>query len=127
MLHLINKRLTSPESALLLRDLFHKAYCPPESSNIETVFGASVRRQNENIDDFLSFQTFFDEYIEFDIKKFFGLTIAEFFDLTLYEKDALINKAISHMKKINEEMKRMKAEVGDGVDDLSLDNFGMGD
>lgn len=126
MLHLIKRRLTSPESALLLRDLFHKAYTPTEDSGAELVFGASIRRKNESVDEFLSYKTFMEEYLEFDIKKFFGLTLQDFFELTLYEKDALLTQATEHMKKLNEKMKQMKNEIGGDVSDLNLDNLDIG-
>lgn len=107
----------------MLRDLYHKEYSVMEYDDQEIVFGASIRRQNEQITDFLSYKIYLEEYLEFDIRKFFGLSVVEFFDLTLFEKDIIIKQAMEHMKKLNAEMDKMKNQIND--DSNGLDNLGL--
>ena len=68
------------------------------TKNQEIVFGSSIYRNSDRVDDFISIDGYLDEFIKFDIHKIFGLNIKEFLELTLQEKNKLLLNAIKVMK-----------------------------
>lgn len=94
--------MSSCESALFLRDLYVREYTKATrlkngyseySEDVETVFACTLKRESESVEDFTSYKRIIDEYVFYDIKKFFGLTIKEFLELTVLAKEALTSKA----------------------------------
>ena len=56
-------------------------------------FGAVIKRQEEKLDDYNSFKAYIQKYHKVGIKKYYGLTLMEYLDLTPYEKNILCDQA----------------------------------
>jgi len=104
--------LSSPESALLLSDIYDNEFNLTEQGNpIDDMLGPVLYRRAEDVSEYTSYDSLIDIYLKFDIQKFFGLTLIEFTDLTKSRIKLLVNKAEVEIIKINEAM----AEVSDEI------------
>lgn len=110
-MYLVKRSLSSTESALFLRDLYDKEFIKPNESLEEHIFGPVIKRKEETTNDFSSFDIVLEEYLRFDIKKFFGITINEFLSLTLYEKDILLLKAKDAMERLSKELSSIENDI----------------
>jgi len=110
--------LTSPESALLLNELYNDRYCSKTDAAAENVFGNSLIRTNESILDFNRLSMIMEEYTELDIGKFFNISYIEYKTMTTYERDLMNEKAIELIKKAADEYNRMKNQEEQSMDDL---------
>jgi len=111
--------LTSPESALLLNELYNDEYCTKLDAAAENVFGNTLIRDNESILDFNRLGMVLTEYTELDIGKFFHISYVEYKSLTTYERDIMNDKAIELIKKATEEYNSMKNKEEQSMTDLS--------
>jgi len=110
-MYLVKRSLSSTESALFLRDLYDKEFIKPNESLEEYIFGPVIKRKEETTSDFSSLDTVLEEYLRFDIKKFFGININEFLSLTLYEKDILLLKAKDAMERLSKELSSIENDI----------------
>lgn len=110
-MYLVKRSLSSTESALFLRDLYDKEFIKPNESLEEYIFGPVIKRKEETTGDFSSLDTVLEEYLRFDIKKFFGININEFLSLTLYEKDILLLKAKDAMERLSKELSSIENDI----------------
>ena len=125
-MYLVTESLTSPESALFLNDIYDKEFIKPMRNIEEYVFGAVLKRDEESVEPYTSIDSTLDEYIYFDIKKIFNLSIIEYMNLSLYEKNKLLYKAKDNIEKmdrmlqdINGDVKNKKRKLSDdGLDDI---------
>lgn len=54
-----------------------------------------------------------DEYIQFDMNKFFNISLNEYLEVNNYTRKILINKAVDMINKLNEEMENLKSHGSD--------------
>lgn len=115
--------LTSPESALLLNDLYDKEFNLSNSSYEDSVWGPVLYREQEAIEDFISYGNLLDVYMNFDIKKFFGLSIDEFLNKTRRARNIMIDKARIKMEQITEELAEIEQQNNNNADMNQLDGL----
>jgi hypothetical protein len=120
---LIKRYLSSPESALLLNDLYDTNYVINKRPNINTpeqiVFGPTLWREEENSLPYTSTEILIDEFIRFDVYRITGMSMDKYFELTRYERLILNNKLLEQMEKLNNEtdrIRRMTKELTEGFD-----------
>ncbi len=109
----LNRRLTSPESALLLADMYAGEYLYDKRferrlSIEETIFGPILYRESETTYEFNQLDTILEEYIQFDILKMYGLSLDKYMELTRYERMIITKKAVEAMQRMNAEAERLK-------------------
>lgn len=108
--------MSSPESALFLREIFDNEFYKLKTSGPDVYyFGSVIKRQEEKIDDYNSFKSYIEEYHKVGIKKYFGLTVIEYLDLTPYEKNTLCDQAAGFAK---EELEMAKEAARASSEDL---------
>lgn len=115
---MLDRRLTSPESALLLADLYDAEYAVDKKYDrnldiSESIFGPVLYRESESLYEFNQLDVILDEYIQFDILKMYGLSIDKYLELTRYERSILTKKALAAMQKINDEAERLRRDKKD--------------
>jgi hypothetical protein len=120
---LLDRCLTSPESALLLADLYDAEYVVDKRFDRkldvnEGIFGPVLHRESESLYEFNQLDIILDEYIQFDILKMYGLSIDKYMELTRYERSILTKKALDAMQKINEEAERLRRDKNNMMGDL---------
>lgn len=54
-----------------------------------------------------------DEYIQFDMNKFFNISLNEYLEVNNYTRKILINKAVDMINKLNEQMENLKSHGSD--------------
>lgn len=118
----VKKLLSSPESALLLRDIYNDEFGLSENTLVDSVWGPILYREEASVNDFNNYGNLIDIYLRFDINKFFGLSINDFLQLTRYARNVIIDKAIAHTGRINTELteiqNNLKANQGGDDDDI---------
>lgn len=57
-----------------------------------------------------------DEYIQFDMNKFFNISLNEYLEVNNYTRKILINKAVDMINKLNEQMENLKSHGSDVSD-----------
>lgn len=107
--------MTSPESALFLRELFDNKFYKNTDDPAVYFFGSVIKRPEEKLDDYNSFKSIIEEYHKVGIKKYFGLTIKDYLELTSYEKNTLCDQAAGFAK---EELEIAKQAARDHNNDL---------
>ena len=121
VLYNIKGVLTNPESALFLRELYDESYNSAKQTNVEMVLGPVLKRKTESVEDFSMLGYYTKEYKRYDIKKFFGLTIAEYLDSTSFFKRNLIREARVIMNELDNELNKIKHQnkhTLDGIEDM---------
>jgi len=103
----INEKLSGPESALLLSDLYDEEFGMIGSSIEDDLIGPVLHRDQEDVRDFSRYESLVDLYLKFDINKFYGLSINEFLSHTRQGRNVLIKKAEDRIIEINEKLKDM--------------------
>lgn len=109
---LVKNRLTGPESAVFLRDLYNYEYNGADrSSHTEIALGSVLKRESE--DPYISsrLNILLNEYRIYNYSKFFGLTISAFMQLTPFETSKLRQIAIAEIDKANEELARLESNA----------------
>lgn len=115
--------MSGPESALLLRELFDNEFYKSHNSGPDAYyFGAVIKRQEEKLDDYNSFKAYIEEYHKVGIKKYYGLTLMEYLDLTPYEKNILCDQAAWFAKEELEIAKQAARENNNDLKDLHASN-----
>jgi len=74
------------------------------SSEIEALFSTVVTRQEESLYVYTRYEEVLDEYIRYDIKKFFNITVNEYLDLTTYSRVMYNKVAIANIAKLQAEL-----------------------
>ena len=54
-----------------------------------------------------------DEYVQFDMNKFFNISLNEYLEVNNYTRKILINKAVDMINKLNEQMENLKSHGSD--------------
>ena len=104
----VKEVLTSPESALLLNEIYSMEYCDRVDAPAENVFSDTLIRNNELISDFNMLKVILNEYTELDIGKFFKISYVEYKNMTTYERGMVNDTAIELIKKADAEYKNLK-------------------
>lgn len=116
--------LSSPESALLLSDIYDSEFkLTVVDDPIDNMLGPVLYRAGEDVFDYTSYSSLVDIYLRFDILKFFGISLLEFTDLTKEKVRLLVNKAEKEIIKITEQMD----EVAGDIDEEHKSLTGEGD
>ena len=115
--------LTSPESAILLNDLYDREFGLANESYEDSIWGPILYRDQESVEDFISYGNLLDVYMNFDIKKFFGITIDEFLDKTRLARNILIGKAKTQMEKITAQLADIEQQNQNNYEADSLNNL----
>ena len=121
MAGIIKEALSSPSSALLLNELYDRDFRTIEyDAEVESAMGAVLYKESESIDNFHSMNEIVDEYVQFDIQKFFKLSLNDYLETNLFTRKILINKAIEIINKLNQQMEELKNKGnGETQDDFS--------
>ena len=114
----VKQILSSPECALLYRDLYNKEYNTTYSTDKENVLGSVLVRDSEKVDDYVNTEHLIKAYIHYDIGKFFNMSITEYLDTTKYFKELLNKAAINRMKEISEELEKLNKENEDNTGEI---------
>lgn len=125
-------KLSSPESALLLSESYDEAYIDikpltEEDKMSEYIFGVMKYREQEDPTDFTQYGNIVDEYLNLNIKKFYGLTISEYLDLPFSSKEMLVLKARDAMEKLSQELSDIKNKTKSQMPSGGLDDIYNGD
>lgn len=105
------KRYNSVESALLLTDLYHNKYTESKDDVTESVFGSVLIRSEEDTEGYDQFDAAMDDYINFDVKKFFNLKFDDYMSLSLYEKERILIKCDSEIKRLSDELSEIQNDI----------------
>ena len=94
----IKQVLSSPESAVLLYDLWDiehtKGKClDKEDKHAEHAFSTVMKRKSENAVEGSIYSQMVDLYLRADIKRWFNISILEWLNLTIVERDMLLKHA----------------------------------
>lgn len=109
VIYKIKTLLSSPESAMLLRDLYDDEYnLKYYDKATEIVFSSVLYRESEKVYNYLSLQHILDQYSDLDIQKFYGISIKEYLELTRYERTVLNEQALGLINKLNRKMQEIK-------------------
>lgn len=124
----IDKKITSPQSALLLSDMYDELIIEVDQKNLEEqVFGCVLLRKEEEHEDFVRYKYILEEYIAYNIKRYTGLTLEEYLNLNVYESKMYKKTCLKMMEKDSEVMsdverdsdKKIKSmRVSDNLDEL---------
>lgn len=105
-------KLSSPESALLLNDSFDETYFNKSKDTMsEYYFGVMLARPEEDPTEFTQYGTLVDEYLNLNIKKYYGLTISEYLDLPFSSREILLLKAKDVTEKLNAEAEEINKNI----------------
>lgn len=108
--------LTSPESAILLSDIYDNRYNLNNGSDIEDLIGPNLYRDTESLDNYNRLSILIETYLATDIKKHFGLSIDDFIDCTPYITNLLLNIANDRNIKLAEEAENLNEELNSEMD-----------
>lgn len=111
---MVKESLTSTESALFLSDQYDRTFLniPMGNTNpLEVVFGTTLSRDEENIEEFNSFPKLLIEFTGKQLNKVFGMTIHDYLSLTTFEKNLIIQHADVELAKLAEELERANQQV----------------
>lgn len=103
----MQQRLSSPSSALLLRDLYDQQFHgvnPNTTDHAERVFGCSLYRNSESIEPFNRLNNLAEEFVLLQIGKLFNMSFLEYLNTTTVEKDAINTVATNELKRLNAKM-----------------------
>lgn len=109
----MQQRLSSPSSALLLRDLYDQQFLGIDfntNDHAERVFGSALYRTGESIEPFNRLNTLTEEFAMFQIGKFFNMSYTEYLNLTTVEKDAVLTYAMTELKKASAVLAKQQQE-----------------
>ena len=127
----VERRLSGPESTLLLRSIHDKrcflsANIPDKTSN-EIIYGPVSHRPTERTDDFSIFKLVLKDYVNHNIKKTLNMTIKEYLALTPYEKiiyDEFALECTEAIAKVEEKLEKDTNEnVKNFKESISSDMF----
>jgi len=121
----ITKVLTSPESAILLQDLYYDRLNLTSVSEEENLIGPNLFKNEESFYSYTKYETLVDVYLKLEIKKFFGYSLDEFLDLTVYSRDILLEKAKTELENLNKASAEIEEELTQtlGLDEImGIDN-----
>ena len=111
--------LSSPESALLLNEIYDEHYNLTTGEPAEELIGSNLYRERESFETLTKYSLLVQAYIKLDIKKFFNLNIEEFLNLTTYARNVLIKHAKDEAKAIAEAAEEMTSELSENTLDLT--------
>lgn len=111
----VKEMLSSPESALLLRDAYYDNFLSKKDDPVEHSFASILYRKEEYVGDEEILGKYIDKYIRLDIKRLFGITFIEYMSLTPRDFFILNNKAEEYVRIQSEEMRKLQASVDDNV------------
>jgi len=110
-------KLTGPESALVGLDFYYEYLDSTEHTTEFNLIGSVLYNENETTDDYTRLDVIMDNYLHFDIQKFFGLNISEFIKLNRYESNKLIRLA----RKRRDELRELAQSVTG--DDMNVPSY----
>jgi len=106
--------LSSPESALLLSDIYDSEFDLVITGNpVDDMLGPVLHRECEDVSGYNSYSALIDLYLQLDIQKFFGISLLEFTDLTKDRIKLLVNKAETEIIRITEHLAEVSEEIQD--------------
>lgn len=118
----INQKLSSPESTLILRNLFNLTFVirpnTPRTPT-ESIYGTTILREEEDCVDYTMFEVVLKDYINNDIKKNFNLSVSEYLQLTPFEKISYDKVSIDFTKKLAEEVSKIEQKSNKDVANIS--------
>ena len=120
----VNKSLSSPESALLLSDLYDEEFGLYTNTTVDNQMGPVLYRPEEDVSDYSTLGDLSTIYLKFDINKFYGLNINQFLDLTRSARSTLINKVKIHMENISNELSAIQNSDTDNTN-LDVNDFDL--
>lgn len=103
--------MSSPESALFLYDIYDNNYFPGIISGDKIAFGSVLYRDEEDPYLHTSLKEILNQYTRADIKKFFGYTLAEYLDLSLFEASLLLEQSEKMKEELSKVMNNVKKDV----------------
>lgn len=110
---MVKKSISSIESALLFRDLYDTEFNTKEyTPEAEIIFGSTLRRESETLSEYNELNNVVDEYVRFEILKSFGLSVKEYMELTMLEKNVITARA----KEIIDDLARAMEDTANNVD-----------
>jgi hypothetical protein len=125
VLYTIRRVLSSPESALFLTELYDEEYNNVTNAgmkNEELVLGSVLKRSSESVEDYNMLGYYTKEFLRYDIKKFYGLTLAEYLDSTSFFKRTIIKEAKIRMEELQREMENVSnvnKHTLDGLEEIA--------
>jgi len=117
----VNKKLSSIESKLLLTDLYNGVYGDIKDPNslVETVFSTTLYRESESTQNYTDYGSYLKEYIIYDFKGIYNISVLEYLNLTLYEKDVMIEIAKEEINKREEIAAEAKRKLEDARQNIN--------
>ena len=119
-------KLSSPESALLLNDSYDETYFNKTKDSVsEYYFGVMLARPEEDPTEYTQYGTLVDEYLNLNIKKYYGLTITEYLDLPFSSREMLLLKAKDVTEKLNAEADEINKNVTNKQKQVNASSFDL--
>lgn len=113
---------------MVCREVYTNYYIPSSKINTpENVYYSTILKYpEEDVDGFLSrYEDTLEEYLRFDVKKYFGLTINEYLDLTFKEKEKILKACISETKRLLEAAKTAKENSDNEIKQMKSNMLGQ--
>jgi len=103
--------LSSPESAILLSDVYDDINGLKGNSEADKLFGSVLYREEEDLVVCTRLDSLIKIYSSYNIKEFFGLSLNEFMDLPGWKINSLTENAIEIMEEKEKELAELQEEV----------------
>lgn len=114
---------------MLLREAYAEVYIPSSRTKdpANYYYSTVMKYPEEDIKNYNNrYELTLEEYVRHDVKKYFGLTINEYLDLTMKEKDAILaiclqeaERALKAAKSVEESS---NAQLGAMKKSMNIDN-----
>lgn len=111
MIRNIDITLSSPESALLLSDLYDHVNKLKGNNVQDQLIGPVLYRNEEDVVSCTRTDDLIKSYHNFRIKEFFGISLIEFMDMSGWQINLLTENAISIMEDKQKELEDVQNEI----------------
>lgn len=124
----LNRRFSSPEAAMLLRDTMDMAYLPNSYlTPSDQMFSTVLKRPQESVEEYSRYKTLLEEYIKSDVKKFFNMDINDYLNLTPFERKSIIDVSKKYAAELVDIMKNSEKEAAKSTNDIKIPKVGGDD
>lgn len=117
---LYSDKMSSPEIALFLREQYDSHYFPEVESPSTIAFGPTLYRKEEDPHYHTPLKEMMANYSRAEIKRFFGFTLDEWLDLTLFEATTFLEQAELMKSELSKMMEEVKTETTQNMTGVAL-------
>lgn len=114
-------KLNAYEAIMVLRETYANHFIKSNKRNTfeNYAYGTIMKYDEEDINKYVNrYEATLDEYLRHDVKKYFGLTIEEYLNLTFNEKDLMLEACVRETKRLLEAAEKAKQDSNAEVDKI---------